>query len=260
MIIDFGASTHVGMKREHNEDSFLALPEAGLFAVCDGMGGYAAGEVASKLACDEMRQFFELTDRDHEATWPYKADRALSFDENRLAVSIKLANQTVIERSQTDPKCRGMGTTVVGLLFGEDNHIVVAHAGDSRAYVFREGDLHRLTRDHSLVEEYVRMGRLTPEEAKNFPQKNIILRALGQQKTIEIEVHTHEAQTGDIYLLCSDGLSGMLEDEQIQAILRGQSGLGQLNACAQTMIDQANKAGGQDNITCVLVRWPPQKR
>lgn len=259
MNIDFGASTHVGMKRDHNEDSFLAMPEAGLFAVCDGMGGYAAGEVASKLACDEVRQFFELTSVDHDATWPFKLDKALSYDENRLAVAVRLANQTVHEQSQTDPKCRGMGTTFVGLLFTEDKHVVVAHAGDSRAYVFRDGELNRLTGDHSLVEEYVRMGRLTVEEAKTFPQKNIILRALGQQRTIEVEVHTHEPQQGDIFMLCSDGLSGMLEDEQMRDMLRGQSGLGQLNACAQTMIDAANKAGGLDNITCVLVRWPPTK-
>jgi serine/threonine protein phosphatase PrpC len=255
MTIDFGASTHVGMKREHNEDCFLTLPEYNLFAVCDGMGGYLAGEVASKLACDEVRQFFEMNDRDRDVTWPFKLDKALSLDENRLAVAVKLANQSVFERGHTDPKCRGMGTTFVGCLFTSDNHVVVAHAGDSRAYLFRDGELQHLTNDHSLVEEYVRLGRITAEEAKVSPQKNIILRALGQQRALDVELHTHEPEAGDIYLLCSDGLSGMLEDSHIRDMLRVQSGVGQLNACAQKMIDDANKAGGLDNITCVLVRW-----
>lgn len=257
MNIDHGASTHVGMKRDNNEDCFLVMPEQGLFVVCDGMGGYLAGEVASRLACDETRQFFEMTDRDNDVTWPFKLDKALSYDENRLAVAVKLANQSVYERGQTDPKCRGLGTTFVGMLFTADGQVVVAHAGDSRCYVFREGELLRMTGDHSLVEEYVRMGRITAEEAKNFPQKNIILRALGQQRTVDVEVHTHQPQPGDIFLLCSDGLSGMLDDEAISSVLRAQNGIGQLNACAEKLVEDANAAGGLDNVTVVLARWPP---
>jgi protein phosphatase len=254
MSFEFAAQTHVGMKRDHNEDSFLTMPEQGLFAVCDGMGGYAAGEVASKLACDEIRQFFEMTARDHDATWPFKLDKALSYDENRLSVAVRLANQSVHERGQSDPRCRGMGTTFVGLLFTDDGRMVIAHAGDSRAYLFRHGALTRLTADHSLVEEYVRLGRLTVEEAKNFPQKNIILRALGQQKSLDVEVHTEQPGRGDLYLICSDGLSGMLEDDQLAALIdKLQS---DLDLCARTLIEEANKAGGLDNITCVLVRSP----
>lgn len=252
MTITYGAATHVGMKRDHNEDSFLVLPEHRVFAVCDGMGGHASGEVASKLACDEIREFFEMTGKDSDATWPYKQDKARSYDENRFSVAVRLANQAVFERSSTDPKCRGMGTTAVGIHFTEDGKLIVAHAGDSRVYLFRGGVLKRVTVDHSLVEEYIRMGRLTEEEAKNFPQKNIILRALGQQRNLDVEVNTLEPQTGDVFLVCSDGLSGMIEDDRMQEILLARGA--DLDACSKAMIDAANAAGGLDNVTCVLAR------
>lgn len=253
MRIEYGACTHVGMKRDHNEDSYLVLPEQGVFAVCDGMGGHASGEVASKLACDEVKQFFEMTAADPEATWPFKLDKTSTYDENRITVAVRLANLAVIERSATDPKCRGMGTTFVGMYFTDDNKALSAHAGDSRVYLFRKNELTRITIDHSLVEEYIRMGRLTEEEAKNFPQKNIILRALGQQKSLEVEVNSYTPQDGDVYLVCSDGLCGMIEDDRMAEILRARGD--DLDACAKAMIDAANAAGGLDNITCVLARW-----
>jgi protein phosphatase len=253
MTLSYGACTHVGMKRDHNEDSFLAVPEQGVFAVCDGMGGHASGEVASKLACEEIRNFFEMTARDRDCTWPFKLDKTSTYDENRIAVAVKLANRTVIERSKTDPKCRGMGTTFVGVYFTEEGKMIVAHAGDSRAYRFRRGELKRITIDHSLVEEYIRMGRLTEEEAKNFPQKNIILRALGQQEKLDVEVNTERPEDGDVYLVCSDGLSGMIDDARMQELLVQKGN--DLDGCSQAMIDAANAAGGLDNVTCVLVRW-----
>jgi len=253
MTLFYGTCTHVGMKRDHNEDSYLAAPEQGVFAVCDGMGGHASGEVASKLACEEIRNFFEMTARDRDCTWPFKLDKTSTYDENRIAVAVKLANRTVVERSKADPKCRGMGTTFVGVYFTEEGKMIVAHAGDSRAYRFRRGELKRITIDHSLVEEYIRMGRLTEEEAKNFPQKNIILRALGQQEKLDVEVNTERPEDGDVYLVCSDGLSGMIDDARMQELLvqRGSD----LDGCSQAMIDAANAAGGLDNVTCVLVRW-----
>lgn len=252
MRITYGALTHRGMKRDHNEDNFLAYPEQGVFAVADGLGGHASGEVASRLACDEMRQFFELTGRDRDATWPFKMDRERSYDENRIGVAIRLANATVHERSQSDPRCHGMGTTVVALYFTPEGRIVVAHAGDSRAYRFRDGVLTRLTVDHSLVEEYLRIGRLSEEEARRFPQKNIILRALGQQRTIELELSTVDPRPGDVYLLCSDGLSGMIDDPDTEAIVAAH--WTDPESCARALVDAANEAGGLDNITCVLVR------
>jgi len=253
MQITYGSCTHVGMKREHNEDFFLLMPEERLFAVCDGMGGHASGEVASKLACEEIRNFFELTGKDRDATWPFKLDRKMGYDENRIQVAVRLANQSVMDRSASDPRCRGMGTTFVGGYFVEDGgRLIVAHAGDSRAYRMREGRLERITHDHSLVEEYVRMGRLTEEEARNFPQKNIILRALGQQKNLEVEVNVHDTQDGDLYMVCSDGLSGMVDDAHMQELMLEKGS--DLDACAQALIEAANAAGGLDNITTILAR------
>lgn len=253
MRIEYGACTHVGMKRDHNEDSYVVLHEEGVFAVCDGMGGHASGEVASKLACDEIRQFFELTSNDPDVTWPFKLDKTSTYDENRITVAVRLANLAVMERSATDPKCRGMGTTFVGVYFTKDNKVIAAHAGDSRVYLFRDNQLTRVTIDHSLVEEYIRMGRLTEEEAENFPQKNIILRALGQQKNLEVEISSHVPKDNDVYLVCSDGLSGMIDDARMAEILRARGD--DLDACSNAMIDAANAAGGLDNITCVLARW-----
>lgn len=253
MRIEYGACTHVGMKRDHNEDSYVVVPEEGLFAVCDGMGGHASGEVASKLACDEIREFFELTANDPDVTWPFKLDKTSTYDENRITVAVKIANLAVMERSASDPKCRGMGTTFVGMYFTKDKKALSAHAGDSRVYLFRDEELSRVTTDHSLVEEYIRMGRLTEEEAENFPQKNIILRALGQQKNLEVEVNSYRPQSNDLYLICSDGLSGMVEDKRMAEIIRQKNG--DLDACAKALIDAANAAGGVDNITCVLARW-----
>lgn len=252
MKITYGALTHRGMKRDHNEDNFLAYPEEGVFVVADGLGGHASGEIASRIACEEVREFFELTARDRDATWPFKMDRTRSFDENRISVAVQAANASVHQRSQSDPRCHGMGTTVVALYFTPEGRVVVAHAGDSRAYRFRNGKLERLTTDHSLVEEYVRMGRLSEEEAENFPQKNIILRALGQQHTLEVELSTDDPLPGDVYLLCSDGLSGMVDDRRTAEII--SAGQDDPERCVKELIDAANEAGGLDNITCVLVR------
>lgn len=251
MKITFGALTHKGMKRDHNEDSFLVYPEQGLFAVADGLGGHASGEIASKLACNEVRDFFERTGNDREATWPFKLKHTLSYDENRISTAVQLANASVHERSRSDPRCHGMGTTVVALYFTPEGKAVVAHVGDSRAYRLRDGKLSRLTVDHSLVEEYVRMGKLSQKEAESFPQKNIILRALGQQKKVDVELSTDSPRPGDTYLLCSDGLSGMVDDANIQQFILDNP---KPEDAVKVLIDAANAAGGHDNITCVLVR------
>jgi protein phosphatase len=244
------------MKRDNNEDSFLVFPEQYLFAVFDGMGGHAAGEVASGIAVREMREFFELTGKDPEATWPFKDDRQKNYDENRLITSIKLANARIIEASEGDASKKNMGTTCVSALFVERNDQVkayVAHAGDSRAYLFRDNKLSRITVDHSLVEEYLRRGEITQEQAKNFPQKNIILRALGQQRQVEVEINAYDPRPGDIFLLCSDGLSGMVEDKFMESILTKQSA--SLEACAKKLLDTANANGGTDNSTVILVKF-----
>jgi protein phosphatase len=254
--ISHAARTDVGMKRDNNEDNLLVYPEQNLFAVFDGMGGHAAGEVASGIAVREMKEFFELTGRDPEATWPFKDDRARSYDENRLVTAIKLCNARIIEVSEQDASKKNMGTTCVSLYLAERDEQVkalVAHTGDSRVYLFRDNRLRRTTIDHSLVEEYLRLGKITEDEARNFPQKNIILRALGQQRQVDVEVTAHEPRPGDVFMLCSDGLSGMVEDRFMESILQKQSG--NLEACAKKLLDTANANGGIDNSTVILVRF-----
>ena len=232
MRIQHAEKTDVGMRRENNEDNYLVLPEQNLFAVFDGMGGYAAGEVASAIAANEVKEFFRLTAADEEATWPFKAERDRSYDENRLLTGVKLANAR-----------NGVGAKAL-----------VAHVGDSRVYLFRDGALQRITADHSLVEEYLRLGKLSEEQAKNFPQKNIILRALGQQKVVDVDLRAIEPRAGDVFLLCSDGLSGMIADEVMQSILATTPAL---DAAVKKLVDAANAAGGTDNVTVVLARYQP---
>jgi PPM family protein phosphatase len=257
MRILHAEKTDVGMKRDNNEDNYLVLPEQNLFAVFDGMGGHAAGEVASAIAANEVKEFFRLTATDEEATWPFKGDRDRSYDENRLLTSVKLANKRILEESEADGGTRrSMGTTAAVVYFVEGGGVgpkaLVAHVGDSRVYLFRDGALQRITIDHSLVEEYVRLGRLTEEQAKNFPQKNIILRALGQQKVVDVELRAVEPRAGDVFLLCSDGLSGMVADEAMQSILASTPAL---DAAVKKLVDTANAAGGTDNVTVVLARY-----
>lgn len=258
MRIIHASKSDVGMKRDNNEDNLLVYPEQNLFAVFDGMGGHAAGEVASAIAANEVREFFEHTGKDEEATWPFKGDRAKTYDENRCVTSIKLANARIIEASEQDGAKKNMGTTAVMMHFVDRNgtgpKCLVAHVGDSRGYHFRGGQLKRITIDHSLVEEYLRMGKITEEEAKNFPQKNIILRALGQQKVVDVEINAFDPEPGDIYLICSDGLSGMVADDVMQAILQRASNV---EAAAKKLIDTANANGGVDNVTVVLAQFQP---
>src|SRR5438309_4910612 len=244
------------MKRDNNEDNFLAYPEQNLFAVFDGMGGHAAGEVASGIAVREMKEFFELTGKDPEATWPFKDDRSRSYDENRLVHAIKLCNARIMEVSEQDASKKNMGTTCVSCHFVERDgkaRALVAHTGDSRVYLFRGNKLKRITIDHSLVEEYLRLGKITEEEAKNFPQKNIILRALGQQRQVEVEINAHDPRPGDIFMLMSDGLSGMVEDKFMEAIMQKQAA--NLEAAAKKLLDTANANGGVDNSTVILVKY-----
>ncbi len=258
MNIKFASKSDVGMKRDNNEDNFLVFAEQNLFAAFDGMGGHAAGEVASAIAAQEVKEFFDFTSKDEDATWPFKGEKARSYDENRLVTAIKLANARIIEASESDAHKKNMGTTAVAVHFVERNgggpKALVAHVGDSRVYLFRGGKLQRVTIDHSLVEEYLRMGKITEEEAKNFPQKNIILRALGQQRQVDVEINAYQPQAGDIFLLCSDGLSGMVADEVMQSILVKAASL---EAAANKLIDTANANGGVDNVTVVLAQYNP---
>ncbi|GMT96920.1 Stp1/IreP family PP2C-type Ser/Thr phosphatase [Corallococcus caeni] len=251
MRIEVAGSTHVGMKRNHNEDNYLVLTEENLVVVADGMGGHSSGEIASRIAVDELGEFFRMTSKDQDATWPFKMDKQRNYDENRLSTGIKLANARIFERATTDSKYKGMGTTIVSVHFAE-SAAYVGHVGDSRVYFFRGGMLQQVTEDHSLLNDYLKAKKLTPEEIENFPHKNVIVRALGMKEQVQVDVTRVDPLENDVFLLCSDGLSGMITDAQMQDILSRTPELEK--ACGQ-LIDLANAAGGNDNVTCVLARW-----
>ena len=248
--IEAAGRTDVGQKRGHNEDAFAVHVEDGLVVVADGVGGGRSGEVASRLAVEAVGNFFRVTSLDPEMTWPFKLNAARSFNENRLVVGVQLANLRVRESTASDPALDGMSTTVVAVSFAE-NEACIAHAGDSRVYRFREGSLHQMTEDHTLLADYQKLKQLSPEEVAVFPYKNVIVRALGMRDDVEIAVARHDTTAGDVFLLCSDGLSGMVSDREIAETLSTVTDLDE--ACAK-LIDRANAHGGVDNITAVLVR------
>jgi protein phosphatase len=253
MQIAYAGSTDVGRRRSHNEDAYLLLPEEQVFCVADGMGGHASGEVAARIAVEEMAEFFRMTGRDEEATWPFKEDPARALDENRLLTGVKLANQRIIERAQSDARLKGMGTTLVAAHFTRGTgSVLVGHVGDSRAYLFRGGTLRQLTEDHSLLNDYVKNRNPTPEEIAAFPHKNVIVRALGMKASVEVDLGRVAVEDGDILLLCCDGLSSMVPDAEMAEILG--AGARDLKRTAQRLVDAANDAGGVDNITCVLAQ------
>ncbi|MCG3174714.1 MAG: Protein phosphatase PrpC [Myxococcota bacterium] len=249
--ISYAGDTHVGMKRTHNEDSLQLMPEHRLFMVADGMGGHASGEVASRMAVDTISHFFRANLEDTEITWPYKGDKNRPFECNLIDVGVKLANARIFETSQNDSRYRGMGTTVVAILFGK-NEAYVGHVGDSRVYRLRRGQLEQLTEDHSLLNDYIKAHNLTQEEIAAFPHKNVIVRALGMKENVEVDIRVDKPEPGDVFLLCSDGLSGMVSDRDIAQILDNYRD--DLEAAVKALIERANQAGGTDNVTVALAR------
>jgi PPM family protein phosphatase len=252
--------TNVGMKRAHNEDNHILVPEENLFVVADGMGGHASGEVASEIAVNSVAEFFKMTTADEEQTWPYKEEKGLKYEENRLVAGIKLANRRIFETAQADVRKRGMGTTVVGVLFTH-NGAYVGHCGDSRGYRFRNMRLEQLTEDHSLLNDYLKNHKLSQEEIDAFPHKNVIVRALGMKDTVQVDVSRLEPMPNDLYLLCSDGLSGMIKDDEIQNIMQSWQGdparCEDIDGLCTNLIDVANKNGGTDNVTVVIIKVIP---
>ncbi len=243
--------TDVGQQREHNEDSFCILPEFDLYIVADGMGGHRAGDVASKMATHTIASFFQATAKE-DATWPFHFDPHLTVEENRLITGIRVANKRIFETSSRHREVHGMGTTVVGALVSrERSRMYVAHVGDSRCYRVRAGEITQLTRDHSLLNDYLLvMPDLTPEQREELP-KNVITRALGMQDSVVVDLVPETPKTGDLYMLCSDGLSGMITDEEILALCVAAGG--DPEKAAKDMVDLANTHGGEDNITVVVM-------
>jgi PPM family protein phosphatase len=231
-VVEFAYRTDTGRQRNANEDAYFA--SAPLFAVADGMGGAQAGEVASRLAAES----FEPVQRGEESPEAY------------LRAIARTANARIHRLAQADSSRSGMGTTLTAALV-EDDEVSFAHVGDSRAYLFRDGELKLLTSDHSLVEELRRQGRLTDEQAEDHPQRSIITRALGPEREVEVDTMTHQARPGDVYLLCSDGLTTMIREDQIAATLADAESL---DDAVSRLVGEANEAGGRDNITVVAFR------
>ena len=241
----------VGLLREHNEDSFALLHAHGLFVVADGMGGHRAGEVASQLATSTVTAFFDSTMRE-DATWPFHYDPALSVDENRLVTSIKVANRSIYEEGARAADHRGMGTTFVGLLVArQTNRVFIGHVGDSRCYRVRDGGIALLTQDHSLVNEYIRTMPDLPAAQRDELPRNVITRALGMTDVVMVDLLADAAREGDVYVLCSDGLSGMISDEEILEIVSMHE---DPEVACRALIAKANEHGGEDNITALVVR------
>ncbi len=231
------ALTDRGRKRPSNEDAFGLSVEHGVFVVCDGMGGAAAGEVASTLAVAEMMRL--LTERPWTSPPPIEA-----------AEAVAAANEAIFSRSQRNQKLNGMGTTLVAFLV-EDRRAWMVNVGDSRGYRLRDSHLEQITLDHSLVEEQIRLGQMSQQEALRSPLKNVITRALGTQSVVTPDIFEFETEHGDLFLLCSDGLVRELSDPVIESLLRLDLTLEEM--CTR-LVEAANEAGGHDNITCLLVR------
>ena len=247
--IRLAGETHVGQKRAINEDSFLLAEDEAAVVVADGMGGHAAGEVASRLAVETVVQHLRAVAREPRMGFPYRALDGSRQAEDRLETAVRLANSRIREEARVQQAAHGMGTTIVALQFFEGK-AVIAHVGDSRCYRFRDGRLHQVTEDHSLLNDYIRMRG--PQAAADFPQKNVIVRALGMKDAVPVDVQVDPCQAGDAYLVCSDGLHGMVSDDEIAEILGRETDPG--TACAR-LVRAANEHGGTDNITAVLARW-----
>jgi protein phosphatase len=238
----------VGLTRTHNEDCFDIDPDHHMYVVADGMGGHSHGEVASRIAVKAIRDFVVQT-ADGDTTWPFAYDTRLQRHSNRLKAAVRIAHDRVLRAIRQDGTLVGMGTTVVGFLIDDDT-AAVAHVGDSRAYRLRDGHLDLLTQDHTWVNEQVVAGYLSEEQARAHPLKNVVTRALGGESEVVVDVKEFELRPGDVYLLCSDGLTTMLSDEEIEKRLQASQPADQI---CRSLVKDANSRGGLDNVTVVLL-------
>jgi serine/threonine protein phosphatase PrpC len=250
--LSWAVRTDAGLRRSSNEDSHSSRPELGLFVVADGMGGHVAGEVASRVAVESIAAFIQETaGADKNRTWPFPFEPALSLEANRLKAAFRLANRRIAAAIADSQDLRGMATTASAILHGPAQSCV-GHIGDSRVYMLRDGALTQLTHDHSWVEEQVRAGTLTPAAARQHPWRNVVTRALAGGDDPDIDVVELRPVRGDRYLLCSDGLFGVVPDERIGALV-GDRAASLEDICGK-LIDAANAAGGPDNITAMLLQ------
>lgn len=257
--VSSAALTHTGLRRESNEDAFRERPDLGLYVVADGMGGHEAGEVASGLTVEIIESFINDTrDADLNQTWPFPYEMSKSLEANRLIAAFRLANRRVASGIAADPALKGMATTAAAVLFGRDGRAHVAHVGDSRVYLLRDKRLQQLTHDHSWVGEQIRAGLLTDDDAQRHPWRNVVTRAISGGDDPEVETSDVVTQAGDLLMICSDGLSSVVPLEDLENLLTSQlrnpgTPGPRLTLAAAALIDAANKAGGPDNITVILV-------
>ena len=252
--MEFGARSDTGRVRENNEDSFRLAPELNLFVLCDGMGGQASGEVASRLAAETIVAHCREAETNHELPLAGEQIDGASKAANRLASAVRLANRAVHQAAQQNEAQTGMGATVVAARF-TDERMTIAHVGDSRVYRLRNGELELLTQDHSFIAEQVRHGLMTAEEASQSKLQNVLLRALGIEPEVEVEISEELLMEGDAVLLCSDGLTHELSDEQIAAALCHAD---EAQEAASRLVELAKQAGGGDNITVIVLRHAPK--
>ncbi len=241
--------TDLGRKRQNNEDNYLINDELNLYIVADGMGGHAGGEFASQIAVNTVEEVFSNLDNDFI---PTTLNGEISPDEltrEKLEYAIRLAGRRIYEKALDEPEYRGMGTTALALHLQQDR-LFISHVGDSRGYRIRKSGIEQLTEDHSLVNEQIKAGLITPEHAKTHRLKNIITRSLGYQEEVEVDTRIELLEEGDTFLLCSDGLSNMVEeDEMFEIVLRSH-----FQEAALRLVEVANERGGDDNITVILAR------
>jgi protein phosphatase len=251
MTVEFYGDSDIGRVRRVNEDSFRLIPERDTVVVCDGMGGHAAGEIASHRAVETVTAYLM---RGREVAPAPKIDGevpSIPAEAEDLVWAVRLANRRVFQTAQDQKQTRGMGTTLVAVRFGADR-AVICHVGDSRAYLLRDGQFEQLTTDHSLVAELLAQKEITPEQARTFPDRNIITRALGTRPVVAVDMTVLPTQGDDWFLLCSDGLCGLVDDDEMQAIVMRHPDDPQ--AALTALIETANRAGGHDNITVAIAR------
>ena len=251
MPLSWAVTSHAGLRRSANEDSYCVRPELGLFAVADGMGGHVAGEIASRIAIDAIAAFVQETHgADRNRTWPFPFETRYSIEANRLKAALHLANRRLAQEMAGTEGLRGMATTASALLITGDR-VALAHVGDSRVYRLRGGRFEQVTQDHSWVEEQVRAGSLSVTDARHHPWRNVVTRALAGGEDPEIDVRDLTLEGGDRWLVCSDGLSGVVGDDRLGEIVGVE---GPLQGICDELVAAANAAGGPDNITALMLQ------
>lgn len=246
--INWAVKSHKGLLREDNEDSYLCEPELGLFLVVDGMGGHEAGEVAASIACESIKEFMIKT-RNSPKKMPISFKKNFPLEWNRLLGALSYANGKIIKYAEQKKYFSGMGTTVVACLFN-NKKVNYAHVGDSRLYIFKNEKLQLLTEDHSWIQEQIKLGYLTKEEALYHPLRNVVTRALGGASKISVDIADLTIEKGDRFLLCTDGLNTVIPENLIEDILRKEKNL---EACTDILVEETLKRGAPDNVTVMLL-------